>query len=158
VGEIAMWVQGTSSFTYHGNEEKRQSIQRGDLVTCGDMGYLDEEGYLYLTDRKSDMAIIGGANVYPAEVEQLLVTMPGVLDCAVLGVPDEDLGEVLAAFVQLEPGAVLAGSDIIDWLEPRIARNKVPRIVSFRDELPREDSGKLFKRRLREELLAQSRS
>ncbi|HRD99759.1 MAG TPA: AMP-binding protein, partial [Ilumatobacteraceae bacterium] len=154
VGEIAMWIRGTSAFTYHGNEEKRQGIQRGNLVTCGDVGYLDADGYLYLTDRKSDMAIVGGANVYPAEVEQLLVSMPGVLDCAVFGIPDDDLGEVLAAVVQRQPGATITSDDVIGWLTPRIARMKVPATVEFRDELPREDSGKLFKRRLKEEFAA----
>lgn len=154
VGEIAMWVAGTSAFTYHGNEEKREGIQRGELVTCGDVGYMDEAGYLFLTDRKSDMAIIGGANVYPAEVEQLLVSMPGVLDCAVFGVPDDDLGEVLAAVVQPQPGAALTAEQVIEWLKPQIARMKVPRVVEFRDELPREDTGKLFKRRLKEEFAA----
>jgi long-chain acyl-CoA synthetase len=154
VGEIAMWIRGTSRFTYHGNEAKRREIQRGDLVTCGDMGYLDEDGYLYLTDRKSDMVIIGGANIYPAEVEQLLVGMPGVLDCAVFGIPDDDLGETLAAVVQREPGSEIGSEDVIAWLTPRISRMKVPRVVEFRDELPREDSGKLFKRRLKEEFAA----
>ena len=146
-----MWIDGTSPFTYHGNDEKRRSIQRGDLVTCGDLGYLDADGYLYLTDRKSDMVISGGANVYPAEVEHVLITMPGVLDCAVFGIPDDDLGEVLAAVVQLVPGAGLSDSEVTDWLAARVARMKVPRVVQFRSELPREDSGKLFKRRLREE-------
>lgn len=157
VGEIAMWIRGTSSFTYHGNEEKRNSIQRGNLVTCGDVGYLDADGYLYLTDRKSDMAIIGGANIYPAEVEQVLVGMPGVLDCAVFGIPDEDLGEVLAAVVQPQPGADITPDDIKAWLVPRVARMKVPVVVELRDELPREDTGKLFKRRLKEEFAARKR-
>jgi long-chain acyl-CoA synthetase len=156
VGEIAMWIAGTSPFTYHGNEEKRQGIQRGSLVTCGDVGFLDADGYLYLTDRKSDMAIVGGANVYPAEVEQVLVSMPGVLDCAVFGIPDEDLGEVLAAVVQRQPDATISGQDVVEWLATRVARMKVPRLVEFRDELPREDSGKLFKRRLKEEFASRT--
>jgi long-chain acyl-CoA synthetase len=156
VGEIAMWIRGTSPFTYHGNDEKRRGIQRGDLVTCGDMGYVDEEGYLYLTDRKSDMAIVGGANVYPAEIEHVLIGMPGVLDCAVFGIPDDDLGEVLAAVVQPQPGADLTGRAVIDWLAARIARPKVPRVVELRDELPREDTGKLFKRKLKQEFAARA--
>jgi long-chain acyl-CoA synthetase len=156
VGEIAMWIRGTSPFTYHGNDEKRQGIQRGDLVTCGDMGYLDADGYLYLTDRKSDMVIVGGANVYPAEIEHVLVGMPGVLDCAVFGIPDDDLGEVLAAVVMPQPGAALTSQDVRDWLGERVARMKVPKVVELRDELPREDTGKLFKRKLKEEFAARA--
>jgi len=156
VGEIAMWIRGTSPFTYHGNDEKRRGIQRGDLVTCGDMGYVDGDGYLYLTDRKSDMAIVGGANVYPAEVEHVLIGMPGVLDCAVFGIPDDDLGEVLAAVVQPQQGAELTSQEIIDWLAARVARTKVPRVVELRDELPREDTGKLFKRKLKQEFAARA--
>ncbi|MGD9995537.1 MAG: AMP-binding protein [Ilumatobacteraceae bacterium] len=157
VGEIAMWIRGTSPFTYHGNDEKRQGIQRGDLVTCGDMGYLDDEGYLYLTDRKSDMVIVGGANVYPAEIEHVLIGMPGVLDCAVFGIPDEDLGEVLAAVVQPQSGAQLSGEAVQAWLSERVARMKVPTVVEIRDELPREDTGKLFKRKLKQEFAARTR-
>jgi long-chain acyl-CoA synthetase len=120
------------------------------------MGYVDEDGFLYLTDRKSDMAIVGGANVYPAEVEHVLIGMPGVLDCAVFGIPDDDLGEVLAAVVQPQPGASLSGHDVIEWLSTRLARAKEPRVVELRDELPREDTGKLFKRKLRQEFAART--
>jgi long-chain acyl-CoA synthetase len=113
------------------------------------MGFLDDEGYLYVCDRASDMVISGGVNIYPAEIEAALVLMPGVRDCAVFGVPDEEFGEALAAAVQPDPGTSLQIEDVKRYLADRIASYKVPRIVTFHDELPREDSGKIFKRRLR---------
>jgi long-chain acyl-CoA synthetase len=118
-------------------------------LSLGDMGFLDEEGYLYVCDRASDMVISGGVNIYPAEIEAALAMMPGVRDCAVFGIPDEEFGEALAAAVQVEPGAVVASSDVKTFLQGKIASYKVPREVTFHDELPREESGKIFKRRLR---------
>jgi long-chain acyl-CoA synthetase len=113
------------------------------------MGFLDEEGYLYVCDRASDMVISGGVNIYPAEIEAVLAMMPGVRDCAVFGIPDEEFGEALAAAVQLEPGIALEAEMIRKHLSDRIANYKVPRVVTFHAELPREESGKIFKRRLR---------
>src|SRR4030095_10571768 len=115
----------------------------------GDMGFLDDEGYLYVCDRASDMVISGGVNIYPAEIEATLAMMPGVRDCAVFGIPDEEFGESLAAAVQTEPGISLQAEDVRRYLGERIAGYKVPRVVSFHQELPREESGKIFKRRLR---------
>jgi long-chain acyl-CoA synthetase len=114
------------------------------------MGYLDADGYLYVADRKSDMVISGGVNIYPAEIEAVLLGMPGVADCAIFGVPDAEFGEALAAAVQLRPGEKLLDEEIRAYLRERIAGYKVPRVVTFHEALPREDSGKIFKRLLRE--------
>jgi long-chain acyl-CoA synthetase len=115
----------------------------------GDVGYLTN-GRLYLCDRRSDMVISGGTNIYPAEIEMVLTQCPGVQDCAVFGIPDEDFGESLAAAVELMPGAQLTAQDIKAYLEARLAKYKVPKRVDFHASLPREDSGKIFKRRLRD--------
>ena len=114
------------------------------------MGYVDEDGYLFICDRASDMVISGGVNIYPAEIEAALHAMPGVHDCAVFGVPHEEFGEALAAAIQPEPGVALDAASVKAWLAARIAGYKVPRMVEFHAALPREDSGKIFKRRLRE--------
>jgi long-chain acyl-CoA synthetase len=136
-------------FTYNNNPLARAAIEREGLCSLGDMGFLDEDGYLYVCDRASDMVISGGVNIYPAEIEATLALMPGVRDCAVFGIPDEEFGEALAAAVQPEPGVTLDERAVRDFLTERIAGYKVPRLVAFHDELPREESGKIFKRRLR---------
>jgi long-chain acyl-CoA synthetase len=137
-------------FTYNNNDAARAKIERDGLWTLGDVGYLDEDGYLYLCDRAVDMVISGGVNIYPAEIEAALAAMPGVADCAVFGIPDAEFGEALAAAVQPVPGTALDAQGVRAWLRARIADYKVPRVVEFRADLPREDSGKIFKRRLRE--------
>ena len=149
-GEVYMWLDVWPDFTYNGDEQKRRSIERDGLVSCGDVGYLDEDGYLYLNDRRSDMVITGGVNVYPAEIEACLLTLAGVRDCAVFGIPDEEFGEALAAHVELDDDAALGADDVRAYLREHLASYKTPRIVEFSDSLPREDSGKIFKRRLRE--------
>jgi len=134
-------------FTYLNNPDARRAVERNGLICVGDMGYVDADGYLYVADRKSDMVISGGVNIYPAEIEAVLMTMPGVADCAVFGIPDAEFGEGLAAAVQasekLEPAQVQS------FLRERIAGYKVPKVVTFHDALPREESGKIFKRLLR---------
>jgi long-chain acyl-CoA synthetase len=144
---------GYTDFTYNNNDEARRRLERDGLWTLGDMGWLDEDGYLTLSDRAVDMVISGGVNIYPAEIEAALITMPGVADCAVFGIPDAEFGESLAAAVQRQAdstaGAALTADAIRAWLAGRIADYKVPRHVEFHEALPREDSGKLFKRRLR---------
>ena len=121
--------------------------------TVGDMGYLDADGYLYLTDRKNFMIITGGVNVYPAEIEGLLVTHPQIADAAVFGIPNEEYGEEVKAVVQLlnhdEAGDALAG-DLILWMKERLSSVKVPKSVDFMEQLPRMDNGKLYKRHLME--------
>jgi long-chain acyl-CoA synthetase len=120
----------------------------------GDIGYVDNDGFLYLTDRASFMIISGGVNIYPQECENLLITHPKVLDAAVFGVPNEDLGEEVKAVVQLlagvEPGAQVA-AELIAFCAEHLARHKVPRSLDFIDELPRLPTGKLYKRILRDD-------
>lgn len=150
IGEIAAAYDGMASFTYHRDEAKRRAADRDGLFAPGDVGYFDEEGYLFLCDRKIDMIISGGVNVYPAAVEAVLAEMPAVADCAVFGIPDEEFGEVVHAVVQPQPGAVLDEEAVKAFLRERIAGYEIPRRVEFRPDLPREDSGKIFKRRLRD--------
>jgi long-chain acyl-CoA synthetase len=137
-------------FTYINRPDDRRAIDRDGLVAVGDVGYFDRDGYLYICDRKSDMVISGGVNIYPAEIEAVLITMPGVADCAVFGIPDAEFGEALAAHVQPHNGAPLEREAVRKFLRERIADYKVPRVVEFSDALPREESGKIFKRRLRD--------
>ena len=122
----------------------------GGWFKSGDIGYLDEDGYLYLNDRRSDMVISGGVNIYPAEIEACLLELDGVRDCAVFGIPDEEFGEALAAHVELDEGASLAEEEVREHVRSALAGYKTPKLVVFEDALPREDSGKIFKRRLRE--------
>jgi long-chain acyl-CoA synthetase len=149
VGLIYARQPAYPDFTYNNNPEARRTIERDGLLSLGDMGFIDDEGCLYVCDRAADMVISGGVNIYPAEIEAVLTLMPGVRDCAVFGIPDEEFGEALAAAVQIEPGVVRQPEDIQNYLRERIAGYKVPRVVTFHAELPREESGKIFKRRLR---------
>ncbi len=150
IGEIFMGLNALSDFTYHKNDEKRVEVGRDDYVTNGDVGFLDDEGYLFLCDRKRDMIISGGVNIYPAEIEGILVEMPGVLDCAVFGIPDDDFGEAIAAAVQPQSGHDLDEAAVRSYLKEHLASYKVPKVVAFHDDLPREDTGKIFKRHLRD--------
>ena len=155
VGLVYMRQPAFADFTYVGNPAARQSIERDGLVTLGDMGYLDAEGYLYLCDRAADMVISGGVNIYPAEIEHALIGCPGVLDCAVFGVPDEEMGERLMAAILPEPGTSgapgvsVSAAELEAWLRPRIAGFKIPRDVEMVSEFPRDDNGKVAKRKLR---------
>ncbi len=136
-------------FTYLGQEDKRREIERDGYLSIGDVGRLDEDGFLYLSDRARDMVISAGVNIYPAEVEACLLELSGVRDVAVVGIPDDAYGEALAAHVDADPSEV-SESDIRDHVRARLAGFKVPRLVVFDHELPREESGKIFKRRIRE--------
>lgn len=149
-GLIYIDQPATPDFSYVGQADARERMARGALKTMGDVGYIDDDGFLFIVDRQADMVISGGVNIYPVEVELLLQTMPGVADCAVFGIPDDEFGEALAAAVQPAEGRTLAPEDIRAWLHARIAGYKVPRVVTLHDALPREDTGKIFKRRLRE--------
>ncbi len=148
-GEIYMRQTTISDFDYHGKVGARAAAGREDLISVGDVGYLDADGYLFLCDRKSDMVISGGVNIYPAEIENTLIGMDGVRDCAVFGIPDEEFGERLCAYIEPEDGATLTPAAVRDYLKRRLANFKVPREVEFIDALPREESGKIFKRKLR---------
>ena len=137
-------------FTYHRDDKKRREMELDGFVTVGDMGRVDDDGYLYLTDRANDMVISGGVNIYPAEIESVLYEMPAVRDCAVFGIPDDEYGESLAAHIELGDGLTVSGDEVQTFLRQRLAGYKVPKTIVFDDELPREDSGKLFKRRIRD--------
>ncbi|MCO1655477.1 acyl-CoA synthetase [Pseudonocardia humida] len=145
---------GTSSFSYHRDEEKTRAARVGDLFTLGDVGHLDADGYLFLHDRKADMIIVNGVNVYPAEIEGELAAHPKVADVAVFGVPHPESGEEIKAVVQpvdgAEPGDALT-AELLGFAAARLARYKLPRSVDYVDELPRDPNGKLYKRRLREQ-------
>jgi len=137
-------------FTYQGNDAARRAMERDGFMTMGDVGYLDRDGYLFIVDRSADMVISGGVNIYPAEIEQALLGLQGVEDCAVFGIPDDEFGEALAAAVQLRAGVPLSADAVRAFLRGRLAGYKVPAVVTFHDTLPREDTGKIFKRKLRE--------
>ena len=143
-------VRSIADFTYHGDDKKRRDTEKVGLIAPGDIGYFDEDGFLYLCDRAKDMVISGGVNIYPAEIEAELHKMPGVADCAIFGIPDEEYGEALCAVVQPVTGFDLSESDVRAYLRSRVAGYKIPKRVEFARELPREDSGKIFKRKLRE--------
>ena len=149
-GEIFCRQTYYPDFTYHRLAEKRAEVDRGGLITCGDVGRLDADGFLFITDRKRDMVISGGVNIYPAEIEAVLGAMPGVADCAVFGIPDAEYGEALCAYVQPEPSASLNRSEVETYLRARLTGYKLPRRLEFAQNLPREESGKIFKRRLRD--------
>lgn len=147
-------------FEYHNDPAKSASTRHPEhenWTTVGDLGYVDEEGYLYLTDRKAFMIISGGVNIYPQEVEDLFSLHPKVLDIAVLGLPDEDMGERVVAVVQVGPGVEIGpelGEELRTYARERIAHYKVPREFHFAEQLPRTPTGKLVKGKLRDELLA----
>jgi long-chain acyl-CoA synthetase len=149
VGEIYVRGPNLSEFTYNNDDAKRREIALGDLVTVGDVGYQDADGYVFLCDRKRDMIISGGVNIYPAEIESVLIQMPGVRDCAVFGIPDEEFGEQICAHVEPQAGSAIDAMAVRAYLGQHLARYKVPKLVEFSAALPREDSGKIFKRKLR---------
>jgi len=154
--EGTIYFESGSTFEYHNDPEKtaqsRDPKGRG-WSTLGDVGYVDEDGYLYLTDRKAYMIISGGVNIYPQEAENLLTTHPKVLDVAVIGVPNEDFGEEVKAVVQLVDGVEPSPDlerELIQFCRDELADVKCPRSVDFTDELPRHPTGKLYKRLLRD--------
>ena len=149
-------VQG-ATFAYKDDPELTASVSRGRAFTLGDVGYLDEDGYLFIRDRAKDMIISGGVNIFPAEVEAVLSEHPSVGDVAVIGVPDPEWGEQVKAVVELVDGAAPSdelGAQLIAFCQDRIGRYKCPRTVDFKDQLPRTDGGKLYKRILRDEYWA----
>jgi long-chain acyl-CoA synthetase len=153
-----VYFESPTQFEYlHDPEKTNSSRSPQGYTTLGDIGHVDEDGYLYLTDRKHNMIISGGVNIYPQEIENVLASHPAVLDSAVFGIPDEEMGEKVVAVIQLaDPEAPREAlrREIEGYLRERLASYKVPRIIEFRDELPREPTGKLLKRKLREEYIA----
>lgn len=148
-GEIYMRCSAYSDFTYHNQAERRSKIERDGLISVGDVGFT-KNGFLFLCDRKIDMVIVGGVNIYPAEIESCLLQNPDVHDCAVFGIPDDEMGERLVAVVERVPGSMIHEADVLTYLGQHLANYKIPRQVIFQADLPREDSGKIFKRQLRE--------
>ena len=146
-----MWNPGYGDFTYHGRDNDRAAIEVNGLVTLGDIGYLDEDDFLYLCGRSKDMIISGGVNIYPAEIEAALYEHPLILDVAVFGVPDDEWGERIHAVVQPKAGEAIDLDELRAFAGERLARYMQPREYEVRDELPRTDSGKLLKRLLRDE-------
>ncbi|MEU7476738.1 acyl-CoA synthetase [Lentzea sp. NPDC042327] len=144
---------GDATFEYHKDAEKTRAARVGKLFTLQDVGYLDEDGYLFLCDRKNDMIISGGVNIYPAEVEGELVCHPKVADVAVFGIPHPDWGEQVKAVVQpvdgVEPGQELT-DELLEFARTRLAKFKLPRTIEYLAELPRDPNGKLYKRKLRD--------
>jgi long-chain acyl-CoA synthetase len=136
-------------FEYRNDPEKTAAAWLEGAFTVGDVGHLDEDGYLYITDRASDMVIRGGVNIYPREIEEVLHRHPDVVDCAVFGVPDERMGEELRAVVELRPGTSTATDDLAAFVGEHLARFKVPRHWEVVPTLPRDPSGKILKRLLR---------
>jgi long-chain acyl-CoA synthetase len=141
---------------YHRTAEQLAELEKAPddelgWKSVGDVAYVDDEGYVYICDRKKDMIISGGVNIYPAEVEAVLHAYPDVLDVAVFGIPDDEWGERVHAIVQPKPGTTITADDLRTFVEPRLANYKRPRDYEFRDSLPRTDSGKLLKRVLRDE-------
>jgi acyl-CoA synthetase (AMP-forming)/AMP-acid ligase II len=147
-GEVFVRSKGTFD-TYYKNDAGYQANSRGDFHTVGDIAYWDEEGYLYICDRKTDMIISGGMNIYPAEIEAVLEQHPGIYDVAVFGIPSEQWGEAVHATVVRSPGSSLTGEQVTAFAREHLASYKVPRSVDFAAELPRTGSGKLLKRQLR---------
>jgi long-chain acyl-CoA synthetase len=150
IGEIYSRAAGNPDFTYHNKPEKRAEIERDGFITSGDVGYIDRDGYVFIRDRKRDMVISGGVNIYPAEIEAALHAVPGVRDCAVFGIPDDEFGEAVMAVVEPQAGVTLDIASIRAQLKASLADYKVPKHLEVQADLPREDSGKIFKRRLRD--------
>jgi long-chain acyl-CoA synthetase len=148
-GEVYMRLVDGPDFTYHGDDAKRARAEREGLVTAGDIGRFDADGFLHLMDRRNNMVISGGVNIYPAEIESVLLAMPGVADCAVFGIPDDEFGEALCAYVQPQPGISLDAASVRAHAGAHLAKYKVPKRIEFLTELPREDSGKIFTRKLK---------
>ncbi len=152
IGTVYMSMQ-TGDFTYHKDKEKTESNRIGSFFTVGDVGFLDEDGYLFLRDRKIDMIISGGANIYPAEIENVLLGIPQVGDVAVFGIPNDDWGEEVKAVVEpaegVEPSPELA-EQILAQCADKLAKFKRPKSIDFTDAMPRDPNGKLYKRKLRD--------
>ena len=151
-GQICVSSETTPYVAYHRAQKKTEELRLGNYIATGDVGYLDTDGFLHISDRISDMVISGGVNIYPAEIEKVLVSMPAVRDCAVFGIPDSEYGERLVSVV--ETSESLASDSLGDFLRKHISAYKVPKEFLFVEHLPREDSGKIKKRLLRDAFMA----
>jgi long-chain acyl-CoA synthetase len=149
-GLIHVSPPGGARFHYHNDPEKTAGAWRADAFTVGDVGHLDADGFLYITDRAADLVIRGGVNVYPREVEEVLYQHPDVVDCAVFGIPDPGLGERLKAMVEVRAGSSATADGLDAWCADRLARFKCPEVIELVATLPRDPNGKVLKRRLRD--------
>jgi long-chain acyl-CoA synthetase len=153
VGLVYLRAPREGRFEYFGDPAKTADSYRGDYFTLGDLGYVDDDGFLFLTDRSVNLIISGGVNIYPAEVDAVLLEHPAVGDAATIGVPDPEWGEQVKAVVELQPGVSASpelAAELVAHCRDRLAHYKCPRSVDFVDELPRQDNGKIYKRLLRD--------
>ena len=148
IGELV--VRGVNTPNgYHGNLQATAEAFAGGWFHTGDLGYVDEDGFFFIVDRKKDLIIRGGYNVYPREVEEVLYAHPSVAEAAVVGVPHDLLGEEIKAYIELKPGATATEQELVDHVKERLAAYKYPRIIEFRDELPKNTTGKILKETLK---------
>jgi len=153
VGTIYMFMMAGQEFEYYKDKEKTDKNRFDNYFTVGDVGYLDDDGFLFLSDRKIDMIISGGVNIYPAEIEAALISAPGVADVAVFGIPHDDWGEEVKAVIELQDGVEADDTTrdaITAYAADNLARYKQPKTVDFIEAMPRDASGKLYKRKLRD--------
>jgi acyl-CoA synthetase (AMP-forming)/AMP-acid ligase II len=148
IGELIVKGDGVMKEYYRNPEKTAETIRNGWLYT-GDMAKMDEEGFIFLVDRKKDIIITGGENIYPVEVEDILHNIVQIYDAAVIGIADERLGEIAVAIVDVKPGLQITEEEIIEFCKQNLARHKVPRQVIF-DKVPRNPTGKIEKPKLRE--------
>ena len=158
-----LWFKTATEFEYHNDPEKTAEATSpdGEMTTVGDVGYVDEDGFLFLTDRKTFMIISGGVNIYPQESEDLLIAHPKVADAAVFGVPNVDLGEEVKAVIQVVPGTVEDESlteELLGYLAEHLSRQKIPRSIDYTAQMPRLPTGKLYKRLLRDQYWGEGES
>jgi long-chain acyl-CoA synthetase len=149
VGEIYAKMDVFGGFDYSNDPESRANAEKHGHFSVGDLGWVDDQGYLFITDRKKDMIISGGANIFPAEIEAVLMRAPFIRDVAVFGAPHPDFGEQVVAAIEPADGWAPDKAEVMAFLEGKLARMKHPRIIDFHNRLPREDTGKVFKPRLR---------
>ena len=156
--EGLVWIRGDGKarFEYFGDADKTSGAYRGDWFTLGDVGRIDADGFLFLTDRSANLIISGGVNIYPAEVDAVLLQHPAVADAAAIGVPDDEWGETVLAVVEPRADATVTADELIALCREHLAHYKCPRAVDFVDHLPRDDNGKIYKRRLREQYRARA--
>ncbi len=156
-GEVGhIYLENGVGFSYHNDPDQTDSAYKGRRFSLGDIGYLDADGYLFISDRAKDMIITGGTNVYPAEIEAVLLTHPKISDVGVIGIPDPEWGESIVAIVQLKSGFTASeglNAELLQFCKQHLASYKCPRRWDYRTELPRTEAGKLYKRKIRDEYL-----